>query len=403
MTYDCLDYGRVNMMLKKEVNFLNFGDMELPSKARGIQFCTNLRTAYQLGCEQTSFCHALAAATAEPVEYCGIHVHLRYTAEMSPTELGEFATQCERKRAAHATSFIDERDGKNWDANVQVAHREALADWYQEISPELAAQARAQIRVKGANQLGTRITYEVAGTVKSGHWDTSSGNGALNIEVTMQAIGGLPEELRPNCVWGLIMGDDLLLWLYFDKEVSPIDYRDAINRAEAKLGINPVRGLFSDVLNVSFCSLGFYWKRGGELVAVPKLGRCFGKLFWTVTPLAGRDPLRLGSTIAHAFYPTYSGYRPMRVFLKHHMQKAPIEVTVEDAMPYVCREHQLPALTGVNWVEGNLVKYGTPPDALDDMSEILAACPVGVVDHPVVNLMLSQDLSDPPQRRGVFV
>ncbi len=402
ITYDQLDYGRVNMMLKKEVNFLNFGDMQLPSKARGIQFCTNLRTAYQLGCEQTSFCHALAAATAEPVSIDGVDVLLRYTAEMSPAELGAFATACEQKRAAHVMSFIDERDGKNWDANVQLEHREALAEWYREFSPALSAQAKAQITVKGNARVGVKITYDVSGTVKSGHWDTSSGNGALNLEVTIQAILGMPPELKPAAVWGMVLGDDLLLWLYFDRLVEPAQYVAAINKAEATLGIHPVRGLFHDVLNVSFCSMGFYWTNRGQLVAVPKIGRCFGKLFWTVTPLAGRDPQRLASTIAHAFYPTYSGYRPMRQFLKHHMKVAPIETNIDGSLPYVCREFEMPALAGVNWIEGNIVKYGIPPDALADMDQILEECPVGVVDHPVVNQLITQDLSDPPQRRGVL-
>lgn len=403
LTYDSLDYTRVKLMLKKEVNMVNLGDMALPSKARGIQFCTNLRTAYELATQQTSFCHALAAATAEERSYLGIKCCVRYSAQMDPTAIGDFATQSENRRAAYRCSFIDERDGKNWDANVQREHREALAEWYGLVSPELRDQALQQIKVRGRYTKGqVRITYVVDGTVKSGHWDTSSGNGVLNIEVTMQAIASLPSHLRPAEVRGLVMGDDLILWLYFSNSVDPREYCAAINAAESRLGIHPVRGLFADLLNASFCSMGFYRTSSGGYVALPKIGRCLAKLFWTVTPRAGRDPVRLASSIAHAFMPVYHGYRPMRIFLRHHMRAPPLEFDAVASFSYVLREHQLPATRDVQWHESHVVKYGIPPDALDDMQEMLDRCPIGVIDHPVVNMILQQDLSDPPDRRGLL-
>jgi hypothetical protein len=322
---------------------------------------------------------------------------------MGPGEIAEFAMESEARRAIYPCSFIDERDGKNWDANVQREHRLALAGWYRAFSPELAEQALSQIRVRGCYTAGgVRVNYRVDGTVKSGHWDTSSGNAALNIEVTMQAIGGLPRALRPSEVRGLVMGDDLLLWLYFDRSVDPGAYAAAISAAEHRLGIHPVRGLFADVLCASFCSLGFHRTAEGRLVALPKLGRCFAKLFWTVTPLNGRDPRRMASTVAHAFYPAFHSYGPMRSFLKHHMQVPPLEVDVSEALPYVLREHQLPECSGINWAESLIVKYGLPPDVLSDMTDILTSTPVGVVHHPAVDIMIEQDASDPPDRRGVL-
>lgn len=400
ITYDGLDYDRVNMMLKKEVNIVDLRKRELPKKARAIQFCTNLRTAYERAVEQTSFCHALAESTASEHEYGGIKCCVRYTAEMSPYEIAQFATDCEGRRAAYSCTYLDERDGKNWDANVQKGHRHVLADWYGEIDEVLRRQAKAAIKVRGKYvHGGVRIAYSVDGTVKSGHWDTSSGNGALNLEITMQAAASLPLQLRPVEIRGLIMGDDLLLWLYFNHEVDAIEYTQAINNAEKRLGINPVRGLFTDILNVSFCSMGFYWTAAG-LACVPKLGRCFAKLFWTVTPLAGRDPLRMASTIAHAFYPLYHEYKPMRDFLKHHMRVPPIECDLGDAMPYILRDNVVPRWPGIRWAEGNLVKYGLPADALDDIGDHIRDVKAAVIDHPIVNMMLEQDLADPPERRG---
>lgn len=195
------------------------------------------------------------------------------------------------------------------------------------------------------------------------------------------------------------MGDDLLLWLYFDRDVDAREYTKVINDAEKRLGIHPVRGLFTDILNVSFCSMGFYWTATG-LACVPKLGRCFAKLFWTVTPPAGRCPRRMASTIAHAFYPLYHEYKPMREFLQHHMRVPPIECDLGDALPYVLREGVVPRWPGIRWAEGNLVKYGIPSDALDDLAEVLHGRDAAVVFHPIVNMMLDQDLADPPERRG---
>lgn len=403
LAYDALDNRRVNMMLKKEVNIVQFATNALPTKARGIQFCTNLRTAYQNAVEQTSFCHALADATATEVQYEGIDFCVRYTAAMDPAQIAEFATDCENRRAAFPYSLLDERDGKNWDANVQAEHRAAMADFYGTISDVLRQQATEQISVKGSyHGQGVSVRYSVNGTVKSGHWDTSSGNGALNIEITVQAICRLPPRIRPRMVRGLVMGDDLLLWVYFDHEVSPCEYAGAINALEADLGIHPVRGLFQDVLNVSFCSMGFYWTTSGRLAVVPKLGRCFAKLFWTVTPLQNRAPERMASTIAHAFYPLYHEYEPMRVFLQHHMKAPPIEVENAPWLSYVWRDFGVPRFPGINWGLGNLVKYGLPLDALFDMAEVLSGFESGLIDHPIVNIMLQQDMADPPERRGVL-
>ncbi len=401
LAMDQPDRKRVSMMIKKEVSIVPFGAPELPKKARGIQFCTNLRTAYEHAVEQYSFGHALAQATQSEITVDGVGFTIVYTAEMPPADIAEFATESEGLRARYPCSFLDERDGKNWDANVQVAHREAIAEFYGTIDPILEKIARASIRVKGKyGSAGVQVTYEINGTVKSGHWDTSSGNAALNLEVTVQAIISLPDRMKPVRVRGLVMGDDLLLWLYFPAAVDAKGYVDAINKAETALGIHPVRGVFADVRCVSFCSNTFYTTSQGKLAMVPKLGRTFAKLFWTVTPLAGRDPARLASTIAHAFYPVYLGYHPMREFLRHHMGVPPLDAqdVVSSQLPYLCRSG-LPTWEGVQWAEGNLVKYGILPGTLDDIRTLLLGR-AGGLHHPAIDMMIQQDQSDPCDRRG---
>lgn len=390
--------GRVNMMLKKEGNPVSLSSPSLPSKARGIQFNTNLRTAYEEAPIQFSLCKALAHATRGSHTFAGMLVHVVYTADMNQEDISRFATAAEVARASYVHSFIDERDGKNWDANVQVEHRQALCDWYEAVNPKLAEIARANIKVRGVYRNGPfKITYDIDGTVKSGHFDTSSGNGALNVDITVTAISKLPGRLRPVRVEGMVMGDDLILWLYFDHVVDPKEYCEAINSLEREAGIQPVRGIFDDLRNASFCSMGFYTSHNG-FVALPKLGRLFARLFWTVTPLEGRDPARLASTIANSFYPMYHEYAPMREFLRAHMHARPLELTGVN-VPYLIRNGPLPRVSGVHWIGDHIVKYGLPGGVLEEMPELVKDF-TGILDHPVVNIMLKEDMSDPPERRG---
>lgn len=403
ITYDKREDGKVNMMLKKEVNPVSLTSPKLPTKARGIQFNVNLRTAYEYAAEQFSLCHALSRASRVPRVFHGIKFLLVYTADMNPEEISDFAHECELQRAGWACTLIDERDGKNWDANVQTVHRRALADWYGEIDPTLKMVADANIAVKGTYHWGQfSLRYAIDGTVKSGHFDTSSGNAALNLEVTAQAIAMLPGHLRPKEVRGMVMGDDLLQWLYFDQVIPPKEYCETVSALERELGIHPVRGLFSDIRHVSFCSMGFYTGSHG-VAAVPKIGRMLAKLFWTVTPLNGRDPRRLASTIAHSFYPLYHTYGPMRAFLKEHMKAQPLDCDLTDFMPYILKKNTATwrRAQGINWNDNHVVKYGLCAGVLEDMEELVSEF-TGIIQHPVVDIMLKEDQSDPPGRRGVL-
>lgn len=95
----------------------------------------------------------------------------------------------------------------------------------------------------------------------------------------------------------------------------------------------------------------------------------------------------------------------MREFLKRHMDVAPLEVDqrtwAPSTIPYVCREFGLPRGDGVHWASGNEVKYGLCAGTLEDIGEVLEMGP-GIVQHDVVDIMLREDMSDPPDRRGVI-
>lgn len=398
---DRVDFTRVKFMVKREVNAQIFGAQVTITKARGIQFAVNERSAYEYVEEFDAFSRALAIFSDREQVVDGVPFLSVYASKMSHADISAFATESERLRNRYPHSVIDERDGKNWDANIQRVHREAMCRLYGDcLGSRFADYVRSGIRVRGAffPKGGGSVRYEVDGTVKSGHGDTSCGNGALNREISMQALRAVGPRFGLKRVRSLIMGDDYIAWLYFDRPVSWQELSRALTAEECVLGIQPVRGLFQDLRLASFISLGFYRAHDGQWVALPKVGRLFSRLFWTVTPMNGRDPRRLASGIAQSFYPLYSTWPPMREFLRHHMTVPPLGV--EDCNHYYewaeIGLRRLPA--PINWAENHLVKYGMGSVLLD--LEMPAVQGAGVAHHPVVDEMYRMDVADPADRPG---
>ena len=400
---DRVDFTRVQFMIKKEVNCQVFAEPVTIKKARGIQFAINERSAYEFVDYFDAFSSALVEESAREFYLNGIKMLLCYSAKMSHADISRFATESEQERAQYVYSLIDERDGKNWDANIQVPHREALIRVYAECGgQEFARYVSSGVHITGrffAKGWDCSIKYEVNGTVKSGHGDTSCGNGALNREVSAQALASLPKHLRPVRVRGLIMGDDYIAWLYFSHAVDPDELSKALNEAEAQLGIHPERGLFSRIEHASFISLGFFRAHNMvDIIALPKVGRLLCRLFWTVTELRGRDPRRLASGIAASFYPLFNTMPLMREFLSHHMQVPPLDVA-DCNHYYEWAEIGLTRLPApINWDENALIKYGFPFSAV--VLDMPAEQGAGFIHHPLVDRMYQVDVSDPMERKG---
>lgn len=401
LVFDRERFDRVQLMCKLEI-YPQPASKPGPKKARGIQFALNERTAYGHAAKAWAFSKALCKATADTQVFCGVPCLVVYTAQMNHVAIGEFVTESERLRQYYTYSVIDERDGANWDANVQRSHRHAVVDCYEAIDKELGRVARDAIKVRGHYrdvESGTRVAYVVDGSVKSGHWDTSCGNSFLNRDISIRAAVML--NPRPVLVRGMVMGDDYLAWLYFDQEVDLADIRRQLDSLERELGINPVRGLFSDVRCVSFISLTFYRTASEKYLALPKVGRMFAKLNWTVTDLKGRDPRALASGIARSFLPIYHGWAPMRAFLRHHIQVAPDGCL--DVFLDWHKNSMKKALKGdaICWEENHLVKYGSWALALEP-HEWPKEQGAGLVHDPLVDLLYAVDVSDPDSRPGVI-
>lgn len=399
---ETLEYEEVTMMIKNEYYPRSFGTNSNLKKARAIQFTKNERSAYEFADEMHAYSKALADISEEPFEMGGIQFLVVYTANMNHKQIGQFATESEAIAASYVATIRDERDGKNWDANQQVPHRKANVRVYSALDTALGAYMKRGINVKGrfSGKDESYVLYSVNGTVKSGHPDTSCGNATNNRDISVQAILSLPTHLRPCRVRALVMGDDYLAWLYFDHRVDWKELTDALNAAERKLGIHPERGLFEDIRLASFISLGFYIDTTGCVVALPKVGRMFAKLFWTVTNLSGRDPRRLASTIAHAFYPTYYTWPPMRKFLQYHMQTAPLG-NAEDLLGWNYSTLELSTLENpIDWDANHVFRYGVWALDVDFGSSLEGEQFAGFLQHESFNRLYEVDMADPADREG---
>lgn len=402
LVFDHAKLSDVQLMVKTETYPDDFTNVPI-KKARGIQFMTNERTAYGNAAEFRAYAKSLEHCSKEPLTIGGVNFTVVYASSMNHSQIADFATESELIRGRYHASCLDERDGSNWDANVQEAHRRAILGKIRELDRRLAEQVEAGISVWGKANFpsGHQIQYQVTGSVKSGHPDTSSGNSDLNREISIQAILALPSHLRPVRVRALVMGDDYIAWLYFDFSVNWDDLRKALDAAESTLGIVPKRALFKDVQQVSFISLTFYWTTSGRLVAVPKLGRIFARLFWTVSSCQGQDLADVASAIAESFLPIYIHFRPMAKFLKRHV--VPHTGRRSDILrrfdPMLLWDEKrctnLAVFMGVMWARGNAEKY--PAECLVwDLPEDLP-CP-GIVHDPVVSTMYRCDIADPSDR-----
>ncbi len=403
---DRVEFDQVKMMIKKEGTTILFDGSGNPKKARAIQFTVNERSAYEFAAESHAFSSALCTISSKYLSYKGVRFCVTYCAHMNHDQISDFATESERLRTSFRWSVIDERDGKNWDANIQVAHRKSLVGLYHRIDPAFGSYAAAGICVRGrfSSKYGGRLNYWVYGTVKSGHFDTSSGNGAINREVAIQAITDLPNDLRPTLVRALVMGDDYIAWLYYDKAVCPRQLHAALNVCEARYGIHPERGLFSDLRCASFISLGFYRCHDGSFAALPKIGRQLCRLMWTVTDLQGRDPRRLASSVAGAFYPLFSTFPLMRRFLKYHMQVPPLDFpdyeAASGAKGYKWWEYVARLRSPIDWRDNHLAKYGPTGLLLDEVAIPDGNQWAALIHSPIVDHCYSVDVADPADRFG---
>lgn len=242
-----------------------------PKKARCIQFYKNLATQAQFGPEFTSLQKA----------YCKLwHRHemrsdgIRVTigSAMNSKTLGDWMT---RVLNDYSNPYFYERDGKAWDATMGPSHHALKMRAYAIMPQEFRRFVDQCYKVRGLGVYrdGSILQYEVEGTVKSGHNDTTLGNCIVNAMIAAEACHRL--GLKCDII---VVGDDLLIIIEGDFD------EHALAEEESALGIVPEYRKFDDVEDVSFISGHWVTLRRGGYIFAPKLGRLLARLHWTVTP-----------------------------------------------------------------------------------------------------------------------
>lgn len=408
---NAIDHSRIYELPKphKTRAFIKYEiNVEVPSKARLIQGNCNEVTAYEFPEEYQAFKHALEALNSEPFVYEGVYYEFIYAGGMNHDSLSDLVTKWEAEGGPNR--YWDERDGKNWDSTMnEPLLKEELRVYYM-LKMQSALRflqrcqcARGKIYCKVHKDLGRAakrivVRYLTAWKRLSGDWNTTIGNTPISMNIVFNTVKRLPAHLRPTRVQALFMGDDLLSRMEFDKLPDPKELCDALNHYDSLSGITPVRALFTDLLQVSFISMGLWPRRAGGYQFVPHPGKQLCKLFWTTKPYPNHILEAMASQIAESFWMTYRGFPLMMKFLKlHYRGKTLQKFDPIDLLGWGRAGLLTEADREVNWAEGFVYKYRIPYSACD-----ISPLHAGVQHHPVVEHMYRVEALDPAERTGAL-
>lgn len=369
---------------------------KIPKKARLIQGNLNEATAYEYPDEYSAVAGVLKDLMDH--EFCsgGVTFRFTYAGGLNHDQLSDSFSNAIYNAA---NFYLDERDGANWDSTMSTDLLKHEHDVYVLLKLQSAkAFARRMMDVKGYVRTKCALEkiyvwYLTHGKRLSGDWDTSTGNTMLSMMIIFTVILELPSNLRPWRVTGWFMGDDYL-GLYEFKGVLPCpkDLAKALNHFESKTGITPERGIFQDPLSVQFISLTPWPRIDGGYQFVPKIARQLRKLFWAPKFVHHKQILNYRSGIAISFWFTYHGFELMMKFIKLHFDPSikPIEYEAyySDMLTKKSRN--------VNWTLGFVHKYGLPMSSTK--FDWPATKGAAVLEHPLIEEMLRQELLDPCDR-----
>lgn len=382
--FDSIEYNKARSFIKQEVCATT------PTKARLIQGHWNEATAYELPHEYAAVAYAVKNLVNHQFEVDGTQFILITASGLSHDELSDLLTY-------HYDDSIvfDERDGKNWDATMNEQLLTAECDVYDALHMKSAesyrkrcSSVKGKIFFKGQKP----IKYLIAWKRLSGDWNTSIGNGIISKLICMNAICRLPPHLKPRKVVAFFLGDDYLGMYSYIKRPDLRDLTNALNDLERQMGITPVRGIFTDPLDVSFISLMVWPRKSGGYQFVPKPGKQLVKLFATTKTISKREmPNVLNGIISSMAY-SFCGFRFMTQFLATMWTPGKYPTIPE----YLA--HKFSVLTRcdrkVDWEYGFYHHYGVLIQSLP----LTQSLTVGLYHHPVVDEMLRVEGLDPCDR-----
>lgn len=275
-----------------------------PSKARLIQYYYNLRTQAEFGGQ---FYALQKVMTSKLRGYTMGTTDITFGSGLNATEIALWMDEV----AARGAKYYYERDGKCWDATMSRIHSDLRISAYAMVDPALAAFAQACVDVKVIHKhYKTRrpvLSWEVIGTVKSGHSDTTLGNSLVNAMITVCVFNSL--NIRASII---VAGDDLLVAAYDDFDI------DEVMKREKEYGIKPEARKLASPDDTSFIS-GIFVPLAGKHAFIPKPGRLLAKLWWTVKPPPRRLLPAYRRGVALGLWPSCKHVPIVRAFLSPYV------------------------------------------------------------------------------------
>lgn len=385
--YDKPEHSKAQSHVKMEVNVL------VPTKTRLIQGNVNELTAYEFPVEYTAMTSALKKVKDLTFNFAGVECTFVYAGGLNHDELSDHISLA-IGRGKHVV--FDERDGKNWDSTMNEALLREESAVYgacglkcASVFLERCASTVGRIRVKmGMENL--IVKYLTAWKRLSGDWNTSVGNTLISMMIVATVMTNLPAHLRPKRMTGYFMGDDYLGVMEYDGPPDYVSLRAALDDLESRCGITPERGLFVDPMRVSFISMGLWPRHEGGFQFIPHPGKQLAKLFWAKDRTWHAKMRAYTTGVAAGAWRTFYGFTLMTNFLKNHYH----DTGTVGKGPWWLRDATR-EVRGVDWHQGFVFKYDVPYCAT-----LFTVPSGGVYHHPLINLMLEVDLSDPQKRRG---
>jgi hypothetical protein len=267
---DSIEADRVKAFVKFECCH------DRPSKARGIQMYPNLCTQSAYGPVFYSLQKAVCKVLYRKQMLPEFDVRVTIASGMNPLQLGAWM---EEVLSEYSLPHFYERDGSNWDSSIQRPHFLLKRHVYKTMNtdPRFHSFVESSFKVKGVSatkksQVG-HLSYQLNGTVKSGHNDTTLGNGIVNLAIAYEACVEL--GLKADII---VTGDDLIVVVEGDFD------EHKMADIERQHGIVPEYRKFDQPWQIEFASGVFVADVNLGQVYIPKIGRLLARLFWTVKP-----------------------------------------------------------------------------------------------------------------------
>lgn len=359
---DFPDPSRVKCMVKRELAHKE------PTKARAIQFYADLATQAHFGPEY----YALQKAYCSVFNRYGDRIRVTFASGMDSPTLGSWMKTV---LDDYCDPWFYERDGKTWDATMSDPHHELKTHAYRFMGNEFLAFHNKAKDVRGRVRSG-KFAYQLKGTTKSGHNDTSLGNSLVNAGVAYEAC--LEQGLRADII---VMGDDLLVVVEGDFD----EHRFA--KVESELGIVPEYRKFDSVEDVTFLSA--IWIPGVWLF-VPVLGRLLVRAFWTVKPPPKKHTQAFASGIAKGLLPTLHSIPVAGPFLKAHC-KAIDSYINQPIWDFYTKYQRYDRADVIEWFKR---RYDFLECEITEVERLFTTNEPRILVHPLIDKILTRDLVD---------